>query len=223
MIDQNLIARFQPYRPTNSLFLSFEGIEGSGKTTQIQRLKASLEELGLNVTLMREPGGTPFGEKMREAILTSEEKISPVAEACLMAASRAQLLEQRIIPLLEEKDNIVIVDRYIDSSLAYQGSARGLGAQSVLEIHNRHPLTIVPSLTFYLKIDLETSMKRQDHRGSKKDYFEKENSQFYTKLIEGYDHACSIFTERFQVIDGKKTQDEVSSDILSAAQKLIKG
>lgn len=223
MIDQNLVARFQPYRPTNSSFISFEGIEGSGKTTQIQTLKSSLEAQGLKVTLMREPGGTAFGEKMREAILTSEEKISPVAEACLMAASRAQLLEQRIIPLLEKRDNIVIVDRYLDSSLAYQGSARGLGAQSVLEIHNRHPLTIVPSLTFYLKIDLETSMRRQDHRGSKKDYFEKENSLFYSKLIEGYDEACSLFPERFQVIDGKRTQEEVSADILDSAQKLIKG
>ncbi|MCO4756046.1 MAG: dTMP kinase, partial [Bacteriovoracaceae bacterium] len=125
MIDKNLLAHFKPYTPTTSLFISFEGIEGSGKTTQITTLKHALENQGYKVTLLREPGGTPFGEKMREAILSSEENISPVAEACLMAASRAQLLEKRIVPLLETPGNIVIVDRYIDSSLAYQGSARG--------------------------------------------------------------------------------------------------
>lgn len=221
MINETLRAKFRAPKTNNSYFISFEGIEGSGKTTQIKALQELLVADGYAVDVFREPGGTAFGEKLREAILSSPEKISPMAEACLFASSRAQLLESKILPSLQERKKIVIVDRYIDSSLAYQGVARGLGLETILELHQRAPLNTVPHISVYLKIDLETSMERQKQRGSEKDYFEKEAAEFYQKLIQGYDEASAMFKERFLVIDGDRAPEEISREIETAISRLI--
>lgn len=205
----------------SSLFMSFEGIEGSGKTTQIQNLKTNLEAKGFTVTCLREPGGTKFGEGLRELILGSEEKIAPLSEALLFASSRAQLLTNIILPKLKETKNVVILDRYIDSSFAYQGKARGLGIDTIKDIHSHYPLSVMPDITFYLKIDLETSLKRQDSRGNAKDYFEKEKNEFYKQLISGFDECHKLFQDRIKVIDAEKPIDEVSQEILSKIESYI--
>lgn len=206
----------------NSYFITLEGIEGSGKSTQVQNIKNYFENNGYTVTLLREPGGTYFGESLRSVILNSNEKINPLSEAMLFASSRAQLLEQKILPKLKEPKNVVIVDRYIDSSFAYQGHARELGIDLIEDLHKHAPLNTMPDLTFYLKIDLNTSFKRQAQRGNNKDYFEKEKEEFYLKLIEGFD-ICAQKFKRIKTIDATKSPDEVSHKIYSFLKEKIHG
>ncbi len=216
MIDQELLKNFQSENYNNSFLLSFEGIEGSGKSTQIKKLTSIIQNSNYEVSYFREPGGTKFGEKLRTAILESDSPINPLAEANLFAASRAQLLDQVVLPLLSKPNQVVILDRFIDSSLAYQGQARGLGADCILDLHKRAPLNTTPHCTFYLKIDSKTSLERQSLRGEDKDYFERENIDFYNKLIKGYDQAAQLFPQRIEVIDGSLDEESVSSQILIA-------
>jgi len=168
-----------------SLFLSIEGIEGSGKSTQIKEIEKTVQEKGLRVLTLREPGGTTFGEKLREAILNSETPLHPLAECHLFLASRAQLLKEKILPFLLQPGSVVILDRYIDSTLAYQGKARRLGYQTVLTLHQFDPLNLLPHRTYFLDIELETSFERQKIRGNAKDYFESQKQEFYQNLIDG--------------------------------------
>ncbi len=210
---QTYLSKMSKFQGRNSFFFTFEGIEGAGKSSHITKLKDDLERAKIKVLLLREPGGTDFGEKLRSAILESKTKIEPISESYLFAASRAQLLKEKILPFLNEPNSVVICDRYIDSSIAYQGVARGVGIENILAIHNHYPLNILPNLSFYIKISLETSYKRQEIRNLKKDYFESENSKFYTQLINGYDLASEIFNERIKIIDGEQSIDAVYKDI----------
>ena len=132
-----------PAHPT-SYFISFEGIEGAGKTTQAKRLQAYLSSLNKQVTLFREPGGTKFGEGLRQSILQCQEPLAAVAEAYLFASSRAQLLHQEILPQLQRPNQVVLLDRYYDSSVAYQGFGRNLGPETIAQIHQRPPLHYMP-------------------------------------------------------------------------------
>lgn len=213
-----LIQSFKPAQYNNSFLLSFEGIEGSGKSTQIKLLTQALQKSNYKVTYFREPGGTDFGETLRSAILKSEQTIAPLAEAHLFAASRAQLLFQEVLPRLNQKNHVVILDRFIDSSIAYQGIGRGLGVETVLDLHKEAPLNTTCHCTVYLKIDIETSFKRQANRGNEKDYFEKETQSFYDNLINGYDKAAELFPTRISIIDGSCSQDEVHNSILREVQ-----
>ncbi len=217
-----MLHKLSNYKSNNhSHFISFEGIEGSGKSTQIKKLKTSLEKRGYNVLLLREPGGSPFGEKLRTAILESTVPLSPLAEAHLFASSRAQLLFEKILPFLDQEKSIVLLDRYIDSSFAYQGSARELGIETIIDLHSHYPLNIMPSKTFYLNIDLETSHKRQAARGQEKDYFEKENKAFYTKLIEGFETALKMFPERIVSIDASLDESSVEGLIQDHMDEIL--
>lgn len=202
---------------SSSFFISLEGIEGSGKSTQIQSLKDFFDSKNMRTIHVREPGGTKLGEKIRETILTQDEKISEISELFLFAASRAHLLNTIILPELEKPNTVVIADRYIDSSIAYQGFARGLGAETVIKVHEFSPLNFLPDLTLYLEIDLETSFKRQEARGNTRDYFEKENASFHQKLIQGYEKARELFPKRIVTIDASQTPDAVKEEI----QKVI--
>lgn len=204
-----------------SYFISFEGIEGAGKSTQIARISQFLDEKGFNVIVLREPGGTSFGERLRSAILNSSQDIHPLAEAHLFASSRAQLLSEVTLKELDQGNTIVIYDRYIDSTLAYQGMARGLGFEPVLMMHQHFPLNIAPHKTFYLRIPLETSYRRQEMRNLPKDYFESKGGEFYDKLIQGYDTAAELFPERIEIIDGHLSQDQVFEAIKASLLKLL--
>lgn len=202
-----------------SFFISIEGIEGSGKSTQMNYIKDYLESIGKRVVLTREPGGTDFSEKLRSAILNSSVEIAPIAEAHLFAAARAQHLHEKILPELLIKNTVVMADRFIDSSFAYQGKARKLGIETILRLHTDYPLTVLPDLTLYFSIDYKTSIKRQKIRGEKLDYFEKNNKQFYLSLIDGYNSAASIFPHRVKTIDATKMPDEVSKVVSSILKK----
>lgn len=196
-----------------SFFLSIEGIEGSGKSTQIQEITKILEEKKYRVLMLREPGGTEFGEKLREAILQSKTKLNPLAECHLFLASRAQLLEEKILPFLLTPNSVVILDRYIDSTLAYQGKARSLGFETILKLHSDNPLNLLPHRTYFLDISLETSMERQAKRGQAKDYFESQKNEFYQKLLDGYREVSDLFPERILRINAEVSQAEVSKAI----------
>lgn len=204
----------------SSFLLVFEGIEGSGKTTQIQSVQNFLDEQGYEVTRLREPGGTEFGEQLRSAILQSEVKVHPLAEAHLFASARAQILFEKVLPLLAKEKNVVILDRYFYSSIAYQGFARGLGAQKIIDLHQDEPLSLKPKLCFYLKIDLATSHQRQSARGSEKDYFEKSNNDFYQALIKGYDYCADHFPE-VKTINATESVENVTQAILTQLKKYI--
>lgn len=219
--NQNLLAQFRPPGFPGSYFISFEGIEGAGKSTQIIKVKDYLETQGFRVLVLREPGGTSFGEKLRQAILHNQAELHPLAEAHLFASSRAQLLHEVVMPELAVPGTIIICDRYIDSTMAYQGVARELGVGTVLEIHQNFPLNLVPHLTLYLKIDLESSMKRQKIRNAPKDYFESQGEAFYLALIQGYDRSAELFPERVKMIDGQQSFEDVQREILDKIRSLI--
>lgn len=205
-----------------SFFLSLEGIEGSGKTTQIKHIEETLTKKGFRVLTLREPGGTAFGEKLREAILGSATPLHPLAECHLFLASRAQLLKEKILPFLLAPRSVVILDRYIDSTMAYQGKARQLGFETILELHRHDPLNLLPHRTYFLDITLETSLERQNKRGEVKDYFESEKTEFYANLIEGYHEMAESFPERILTIDASQTPEQVSEIINSDLEKILK-
>ncbi len=212
-ISSDLLKLFRTPETPGSLFFSLEGIEGSGKTTQIKSLEEHLKAKGYRVLTLREPGGTIFGEKLREAILESTAPLHPLAEAHLFCASRAQLLKEKILPFLLVPQSAVILDRYIDSSLAYQGKSRGLGYETVLSLHQHDPLNLLPHRTYFLDIDLTISMERQNSRGQKKDYFESEKQEFYQKLIDGYRELSTLFPDRILKIKADGTPEAVQKII----------
>ena len=221
VVQKESLQFFRPPAFPGSYFLSFEGIEGAGKSTRHRALKDHLEERGFRVLLIREPGGTSFGERLRKAILESHQKIHPLAEAHLFASARAQLLSEVILKELEEPGTVIIADRYLDSSLAYQGIGRGLGIQSILDLHRHFPLNLVPHLTFYLQIDVQVSHGRQKIRNAPKDYFESQGDKFYDKLIEGYDQVARLFPDRVQTINANRPFDEIQSDIRARLDKRV--
>lgn len=196
-----------------SLFLSLEGIEGSGKSTQIKHLEDYFKNKGMRVLTLREPGGTTFGEKLREAILNSQTPLHPLAECHLFLASRAQLLKEKILPFLLSPGSVVILDRYIDSTLAYQGKARRLGYETVLTLHQHDPLNLLPHRTYFLDIELETSMERQQKRGNAKDYFESQKHEFYQNLIDGYRELVEVFPDRILKLDASVDEQQVWAKI----------
>ncbi len=220
-ITHELLNSFRAPAFPGSFFISFEGIEGAGKSTQITKLKTYLEAKNFRVLILREPGGTPFGEKLRQAILETKTEITPLAEAHLFASSRAQLLTEVIMKELSVANTIIICDRYIDSSLVYQGHSRGLGVAEVLEIHNNFPLNLVPHLTFYLRISADTSEKRQKMRNAPKDYFESKGIEFYKKLVVGYDLMAELFPKRILKIDAEGSLESVTFKITEVVESMI--
>lgn len=205
-----------------SFFLSLEGIEGSGKSTQIKEIENFVQKKGLRVVTLREPGGTAFGEKLREAILNSNVPLHPLAECHLFLASRAQLLKEKILPFLLEPNSVVILDRYIDSTLAYQGKARKLGYETILTLHQHDPLNLLPHRTYFLDIGLETSMERQRARGNAKDYFESQKAEFYQNLLDGYRELATIFPERILKINAERSVGEVTEQIIADLENFIR-
>ena len=220
-ITHELLSSFRAPAFPGSFFISFEGIEGAGKSTQITKLKTYLEAKNFRVLILREPGGTPFGEKLRQAILETKTEITPLAEAHLFASSRAQLLTEVIMKELSVANTVIICDRYIDSSLVYQGHSRGLGVAEVLEIHNNFPLNLVPHLTFYLRISADTSEKRQKIRNAPKDYFESKGIEFYKKLVVGYDLMAELFPKRILKIDAEGSLESVTFKITEVVENMI--
>lgn len=195
------------------LFLSFEGVDGSGKSTQAARLAQSLREEGFAVELLREPGGTALGERLREVLLSrSETAIGSSAELLLFYAARAQLLEERIVPALQD-GRIVILDRFCDSTFAYQGYGRRMeeGYLEALEtwVVGEHQ----PARTWVLDVPPEVSKARREQRAEVEDRFEAEADYFRARVRAGYLERARRFPARIRVLDGAESQEQVFSAI----------
>ena len=191
-------------------FISFEGGDGSGKSTQIQILREFLEERGYDVILTREPGGTPISEKIRSIILDkANSEMDDMTEALLYAAARAQLVSQIIRPALEE-GKVVICDRFVDSSMAYQAYARWLG-DSVQTINAFAVGDCMPDLTILLKVNPQVGSSRIGNR--ERDRIELASSDFHKKVYEGYLQLEKLYPERIVGIDAADTIENISGII----------
>lgn len=190
------------------MFISFEGVDGSGKTTQVALLADALREEGRDVVATREPGGTPAGERIRELLLEGGE-IAPWTEAALFAAARAQLVDEVIRPALARGAD-VICDRYIDSSLAYQGLARGLGVERVLELNLLATSGLLPDRTFFLAIPPEDTAGRRD---AQPDRIEREGDEFTALVDQGYRELAAIFAQRVVSIDATMPASDISREV----------
>ncbi|GAB1441681.1 dTMP kinase [Ignavibacteriales bacterium] len=196
------------------MFISFEGIDFCGKTTQINLLKKYLENLGRQVEIIREPGGTDISEKIREILLNKKHlEMCDETEIFLFSAARAQVVREVIRPLIS-KGNVVIADRFHDSTTAYQGFGRGLSADAVKKINEFATGGTIPDLTFYLRLSVEESTKRKNICKADLDRIEKSNDLFYTKVIDGYERLALEFPHRIKGIDGEKSAIDVHNDIL---------
>ena len=193
-------------------FLSVEGLDGSGKGTQIERLSDALDRWGFEVVHTREPGGTPIGEKIREILLDRENTgMTDVTEALLYAASRAQHVREKILPAVAE-GKVVLCDRFLDSSVAYQGGGRNLGIDKVLEINAPAVDGTLPDLTVYLDIDHRESLRRRC-AASEPDRMEMEADSFHARVENGYHELIARDPERFVVVDAAKTREEIAAEI----------
>ena len=190
------------------MFVTFEGLDGSGKTTQVELLRAALAEEGRDVVVTREPGGTRLGERVRELLL-GEGDISPWAEAALFAAARAELVDRVIAPELSRGVD-VICDRYIDSSLAYQGIARGLGVERVLELNLHATRGVLPDRTFLLLLDPERASGRL---GDAPDRIELEGRDFRAAVDAAYRSLAEMFPQRVIPIDAGRDPQEIAEDV----------
>ncbi|HZJ89762.1 MAG TPA: dTMP kinase [Bacilli bacterium] len=206
------------------MFITFEGPEGSGKTSVANAIVLKLRELGYDVLFTREPGGTPIAEQIREVILDKENVLlDPRAEALLYAASRRQHLVEKVWPALK-KGQIVICDRYLDSSLAYQGGARGLGVDEILNINLFATESTLPDLTLLFDITPELGLKRiAANKNREVNRLDLESLPFHQKVRETFLNLSKTYHERYRIVDASKELDHVIdaalTHILNALQK----
>ena len=192
-------------------FITVEGIDGCGKTTQAEFIIDSLVEAGLSAKLVREPGGDPISESIRKLLLHAEESMSDRAEALLMIASRAQLTDKVILPQIIN-GTWVVADRYADSTLAYQGGGRGLSVKSLDSINEFGTYTLKPDLTFFIDISVDVANSRMR---VERDRTEKEGNEFQQRVRDQYLKLNENEPERVILINGEQSIEEVRAEILS--------
>ncbi|ANT64532.1 dTMP kinase [Prosthecochloris sp. CIB 2401] len=205
------------------MFITFEGIDGAGKSTQVKKLQKHLAERGLEVLVLREPGGTPVSEQIRELLLQGKEDITPVGELLLFAASRAELVQKVIVPALDE-EKAVILDRFYDSTTAYQGYGRGLDLGMLGEINRIASCGRKPDLTFYLDLSPEDAMIRKFSEKSiplafeeeELDRMERSGLEFYTNVRRGYLQIALEEENRFVTLDATVSPQDIHDEILRA-------
>ena len=197
------------------LFISFEGIDKSGKSTQAKLLVAHLEAAGYRVMMTHEPGGTAVGQKIRELVLHSKQDIHPTAEMLLFAADRAHHVTSLILPALSA-GKVGISDRYVDSTLAYQGYGRGLDLDRLRAIQRIATEGLMPDLTFWVDVDLTTSRARLALEGESADRMESEGDAMYHRVREGYAALCAAEPTRFVRLDGRQPVEMVFQTLLRA-------
>lgn len=201
------------------MFITFEGGEGSGKTTLMQKLEAALHEKGYEVVATRAPGGTPLGKHIRELVLSPDlgVAIGRRAELVLYLADRAQLLEEVILPALEE-GKVVLCDRFNDSSVAYQGVARGIGIEEVQDLCDRVCQGVSPDITFFLDIDPVIGFSRITE---KHDRLEQEKIQFHQQVRQAFHVISQMEPDRFYVIDANQSPEKVFEEALKVIEKKL--
>ena len=199
------------------LFITFEGADGCGKTTQIKLLKEYLEKSGYKVVLTREPGAKGLGEKIREILLNYDGVVSDRCESFLFLADRAQNIDIIVNPAVQE-GKIVLCDRHIDSTVAYQGYGRGLDLERINKLNQLATDGRMPDLTVVFDIDVETSMKRV---GKEKDRMESAGIEFHNRVRKGYLEIAKNDPERVKVVDGAMSVDEVFEKVKEIINKTL--
>ena len=198
------------------IFITFEGVEGAGKTTQVQRLATAL---GSDVVLTREPGGTPVSERIREVFMTSD-RITTMTELLLIAAARAQHVDERIRPALAA-NQIVICDRFIDATVAYQGYRGGIDLEIIHQLNHIATGGLIPDITFMLDLPPEMGLQRQQQNETDRDRLDKEPLEFHRRVREGYLAVAKAEPHRVKLIDATQSPDAVHSEILTEYQKFL--
>ena len=203
-----------------SLFVTFEGGEGSGKSSCLAKVAKDLQNAGFEVVITREPGGTPISEQIRNVILDkANTDMDPMTEALLYAASRRQHLVQKILPALRE-GKIVLCDRYLDSSLAYQGGARGLGIEKILALNQFAIDGQYPDLTLFFDLEPEVGLERIEENSSREvNRLDLEKLSFHHKVRDSFLKLMGMFPDRYIRIDASKSREEVEN---SALEQIIK-
>ncbi|HWG88163.1 MAG TPA: dTMP kinase [Candidatus Acidoferrales bacterium] len=210
-------------------FITFEGLDGVGKSTQMENLAAWLRERGLDVITTREPGGTGLGQKLRTVLLSSRTSgLSPMAELALMFADRAQHIDEQILPALQ-RGRWVLCDRFTDSSEAYQGGGRELGSEVVLQLHKALCHNLKPDLTILMLTDLEHSVNRARRRNQEKarnsehdeNRFEKESRAFHKRVLESYLAIAEREPQRVVKVDAKDKIPTVQKKIIAVTQERL--
>lgn len=204
------------------IFITMEGPDGSGKTTQIDLLKKYLEHKGYDIVIAREPGGTTIGEAIREIILNPDYKeMGHMTELLLYASARAQLVNQVIKPALAE-GKAVICDRFVESSAVYQGIGRGLGVDTVYEVNNFALGDVKPKLTIFMDLDAEDGIKRKKKQ-AELDRMEQEDLSFHKRVVEGYRQLAKLYPERIVPINATLPIDEIHSMIIQEVEQRFFG
>ena len=204
-------------------FITFEGIDGSGKSTQLRMLTSELLVRGLSVLPTCEPGGTPLGRRLREAFLETEENVAPLAELLLFAADRAQHVNFLVKPALEE-GKIVISDRYADATVAYQGAGRGFSENTVSQIIEFATGGLKPDLTLFFDLPIEQALLRTNSRrdaGERKNRMDKETAGFYERVRGAYLTIAEEEPERFRVVDASGSTGEIKTLVLEIVSEFL--
>lgn len=203
---------------TRGKFITFEGCDGCGKSTQLRMLSEYLEKQGIAHVFTREPGGGKISEEIRQILLDGKNaEMTDECEALLYAAARVQHLADRVEPALKE-GKLVVCDRYVDSSLAYQGYARGLGVDFVTKINAYALENYLPDVTVFIDLSPMDAFERK-HGADENDRLEQAGMSFHKKVYEGYKNLAKENPNRFAVLDGRKTPDEVFADVLKLLKK----
>lgn len=205
----------------NGKFITFEGPEGSGKTSVIEGIKQYFDDNNIDYITTREPGGIRIAEDIREIILNRENvEMDARAEALLFAAARGQHLAEKVVPALQE-GKIVICDRFIDSSLAYQGHARGLGIEEVFAINKFAIGDMLPDLTIFIDVPPIVGLKRVFDNIRKVDRLDLEDLSFHEKVYEGYKLLSEKFHDRFIIVDGTNSKEQVIKDTIEVIKSVL--
>jgi dTMP kinase len=203
-------------------FISFEGIDFSGKSTQIQLLRNKLEQIGRKVTVLREPGGSLISERIRDILLDARHKnMTDLCELLLYSAARNQLVAEIINKELAA-GNFILADRYVDSTVAYQGYGRCLPLEFIRNLNRLVTQGIMPHITFLLEIDLKQQNIRKKNRQSGSDRLEKENLEFYQRINNGYKKIAQVQKRRIKVIDANRSIEKIEIEIWEYVMKMLK-
>ncbi|MBX3311138.1 MAG: dTMP kinase [Cryobacterium sp.] len=205
---------------TRGLFITFEGGDGSGKSTQLSLLVSWLEQLGRTVVTTREPGGTPLGDELREIVLHSRGHITPKSEALIYAADRAHHIATKVRPAIERGD-IVVQDRYLDSSVAYQGVGRDLGADEIRRVSMWATDGLLPDLTVLLDLEETLGRERLDTARTRFDRLEAEEQEFHSRVRAAYLALAQAEPERFLVLDATRAREDLAGEIRSRVATLL--